>query len=86
MEILAVIYGLNSFKIYILNKPEVLIRTDCEAIVKFHERINEKTSSKRRWLNFIDATSIYTLKFEHVKGKDNGLADKLSRLMIRTTN
>ena len=85
-EILVVIYGLNSFKIYILNKPEVLVRTDCEAIVKFHEKISEKNSSKRRWLNFIDATSIYSIKFEHIKGKENTLADKLSRLISKTTN
>jgi len=81
-EILAVIYGLNSFRLYILNKSEVLIRTDCEAIVRFHQKINEKNSSRRRWLNFIDTISIYNLVFEHIKGKDNNLADQLSRLKI----
>ncbi|KAK6803117.1 hypothetical protein RDI58_000901 [Solanum bulbocastanum] len=84
-EVLAVIYGLNSFKLYILNKQEVLVRTDCEAIVKFHEKINSKASSKRRWLNFIDIISIYNnIVFEYVKGKDNDLADKLSRLQLKT--
>jgi len=80
-EILAVIYGLNSFKLYIINKQEILVRTDCEAIVKFHQKIEGKNSSKRRWLNFLDATSIYNISLEHIKGKDNSLADQLSRLM-----
>jgi len=62
-EILAVIYRLNSFKLYILNKQEVTIRTDCEAIVKFHHKINAKNSSRRRWLNFIDTISKYNLVF-----------------------
>ena len=81
-EILAVIYGLNSFRLHILNKPEILVRTDCEAIVKFYQKINDKNSSRRRWLNFLDTISIYNLKFEHIKGKDNNLADQLSRLNI----
>lgn len=83
LEVLAVIYGLNSFRIYIINKPEVLVRTDCEAIVKFYQKIADKHSSTRRWLNFINETSIYNLKFEHIKGIDNNLADQLSRLNIK---
>lgn len=84
VEILAVIYGLNTFRIYILNKPEILIRTDCEAIVKFHQKINDKTSSRRRWLIFLDTISIYHSRiFEHIKGNDNSIADQLSRLLIK---
>lgn len=66
---------------YILNKPKILVRTDCEAIVKFYQKIEEKNSSKMRWLNFLDATSIYNIVLEHIKGKDNNLADQLSRLI-----
>jgi len=81
-EILVVIYGLNSFRLYILNEPKILIRTDCEAIIKFHQKINEKNSSRRRWLNFVDTISIYNLIFGHIKGKNNNLADQLSKLKI----
>ena len=81
METLAVIYGLNSFKLYILNKPEILVRTDRKAIVKFYQKIKDKNSSKRRWLNFLDATSLYNIILEHIKGKDNNLADQLSRII-----
>jgi len=80
-EILVVIYGLNSFKLYIINKKEILVRTDCEAIVKFHQKINGKSSNKRWWLNFLDVTSIYNITLEHIKGKDNSLADQLIRLI-----
>ena len=83
VEILAVIYGLNSFRIF-FNKPEILIRTDSEAILKFHQKINDKTSSRRRWLNFLDTISIYhSIIFEHIKGNDNSIADQLSRLLIK---
>lgn len=82
-EVLAIIYGLNSFKLYILNKSEIIVRTDCEAIVKFHQTINQKNSSKRRWLNFVDTISVYNnIIFEYIKGKDNNLADQLSRLNL----
>ena len=85
-EVLAIIYGLNSFKLYVLNKSELLVRTDCEAIVKFHQKIDQKASSKRRWLNFMDTISIYpSIIFEYIKGKDNNLADQLSRLNIKMT-
>lgn len=85
-EILAIVYGLNSVRLYILNKPEILVRTDCEAIVKFHQTINHKNSSKRRWLNFLDTISVYkNIIFEYIKGKDNNLADQLSRLNLKIT-
>lgn len=66
-EVLAIIYGLNSFKLYVLNKNEILVRTDCEAIVRFHQKINQKASSKRRWLNFMDTISIYQQQQQHTQ-------------------
>ena len=82
-ELLAVIYSLDSFRLFILNKPEFTCRTDCEAIVKFFHRKNEKKSSTRRWLNFVDRIigNGYKVNFEYIKGKDNNIADNLSRLI-----
>ena len=34
-EILGVNYALDSFRLFLLNKKEILVRTDCKAIVKF---------------------------------------------------
>ena len=32
-KILAVNYALDSFRLFLINKKEILVRTDCEAIV-----------------------------------------------------
>lgn len=76
--------SLNSFRLDIINKKEITVRTDCEAIVKFYNKINEKRSSTRRWLNFIVSIvgNGYNIKFEYNKGSDNQIADYLSRLII----
>ena len=78
-EILGVINAINSFRLWLF-KP-FTVRTDCEAIVKFHKLLNEKKISNRRWLNFVDTITGngYIVKFEHIKGKENTLADYLSR-------
>ena len=44
-EILAVNYVLDSFRLFLLNKKEILVRTDCEAIVKFFNSRNNKIIS-----------------------------------------
>ncbi|KAK8938569.1 hypothetical protein KSP39_PZI011139 [Platanthera zijinensis] len=41
-EILAVCYRLDAFRMFIINKQEILVRTDCEAIVKFYLNRNKK--------------------------------------------
>ena len=53
-EVLAIIYAIDSFRILIISKKEITIRTDCEAAVKFYKLKNEKRSSQRRWLNFTE--------------------------------
>ena len=34
-EILTVVYALDSFKAFIIDKNRIKVRTDCQAIVKF---------------------------------------------------
>lgn len=51
-EILGVINAINSFKLF-LNKSFTL-RTDCEAIVKFYGKMNNKKHSTKRQINFVD--------------------------------
>ena len=86
-ELLAIIYAINKFELFLTGKPGFTVRTDCEAIVKFHSQLQEKKSiSRRRWLNFADVVNQkgYTnkIKFEHIKGEDNKIADLLSRILI----
>ena len=82
-EILAVTYAIDSFRIFIIPKKEILIRIDFEVIVKFCKLKNEKRSSQRRWLNFTERiiNAGVKIEIEHIKGKDNSLADSLRRLI-----
>ena len=41
-EILAITYAIDNFRILVIPKKEILIRTDCEAILKFYKLKNEK--------------------------------------------
>jgi ribonuclease HI len=79
-EILAIIYAINSFRLYIGFK-EFIVRTDCEAICKYYNQINSKKSSTKRWVSFEDIITGngYKVIFEHIKGKDNKLPDLFSR-------
>ena len=81
--VLVVTYAIDNFRIFIIPKREIIIRTDCEAIVKFYKLKNEKRSSQCRWLNFTERIINTGVKIEikHIKGKDNSLADSLSRLI-----
>lgn len=84
-EILAIIYCLDSFMLFICNKQEITIRTDCEAIVKYSHKVKgiRKTLSTKRWIKFTDSIINRGLKihWEHIKGVNNSLADTLSRLL-----
>nr|AHM92963.1 polyprotein [Banana streak CA virus] len=82
-EIQAVINSLDKFKIYYLDKKELIIRTDSQAIVSFYKKSSDHKPSRVRWLAFTDYITGTGLdvKFEHIDGKDNVLADTLSRLV-----
>ena len=62
-KILAVNYALDSFRLFLLNKKEILVRTDCEAIVKFFNNRDSKRISQRRWLSFKDRILNSNMKF-----------------------
>ena len=85
LELLAVNYALDSFELFIISKKEITLRTDCEAIVSFVNKmkLENKRSNRRRWLNFIDRiTNIgLIINFEHIKGSNNQIADILSRII-----
>lgn len=81
-EIHAAMNGLESFKLHYLDK-EILLRTDCDAIIRFFNKTNQNKPSQVRWLGFIDFctnTGVQVI-FEHISAKDNVLADSLSRLV-----
>ncbi|KAK6924282.1 Zinc finger, CCHC-type [Dillenia turbinata] len=82
-EIGAVIHSLESFKIFYLSQKKIIVRTDCQAIISFFNKSFSYKPSRLRWINFVDyitGTGV-DYKFEHIAGKDNQLADTLSRLI-----
>lgn len=59
------------------------IRTDCQALISFFNKTAQNKPSRVRWMAFVDYVtgSGVEVTFEHIEGKDNHLADSLSRLI-----
>nr|ASG91844.1 polyprotein [Cacao swollen shoot virus] len=87
-EIYALIKALESFKIFYLDKKHLVLRTDCQAIVMFHNKTSTHKPSRVRWITFSDyLTGLgVEITIEHINGKDNLLADQLSRLVFSSWN
>nr|QUQ60708.1 polyprotein [Cacao mild mosaic virus] len=80
-EISAVLHALETFKIFYLSQPTIIIRTDCQAIISFYNKSFNHKPSRLRWIRLSDwltGTGV-GYKFEHIKGEQNNLADHLSR-------
>nr|WKY95835.1 polyprotein [Dioscorea bacilliform BL virus] len=82
-EIHAVMNSMEKFKIHYLDKKELLIRTDCQAIMAFYNKSADNKPSRVRWIAFNDfITGLgIPVHIEHIDGKNNILADSLSRLI-----
>ncbi|ATZ69467.1 ORF3 polyprotein [Cacao swollen shoot Ghana J virus] len=87
-EIYALIKALESFKIFYLDKQHLVLRTDCQAIVMFYNKTSTHKPSRVRWITFSDyLTGLgVNITIEHINGKDNLLADSLSRLVFSSWN
>ncbi|KAG6468448.1 hypothetical protein ZIOFF_073133 [Zingiber officinale] len=86
-EIHACMEALSALKIHYLDKEEITLRTDCHAIIKFFNKTAQNKPSRVRWISFIDyvtGTGV-NIKFEHIEGTNNQLADALSRLVHYVT-
>ena len=74
-------------KIHYLDKSEITLRTDCQAIISFYNKTANNKPSRVRWIKFTDfvtGTGVH-INFEHIDGKHNTLADTLSRLTTYCT-
>lgn len=70
---------LSALKIQYMDKREVTLQTDCQAIINLYDKISHHKSSRVRWANFVDfitGTGV-EIKFKHIDGKHNVLADSL---------
>ncbi|ACV74337.1 putative polyprotein [Pelargonium vein banding virus] len=84
-EIHACMGTLSALKIHYLDRKEITLRTDCQAIVSFHNKMAQNKPSRVRWISFTDFITGLGIKvnIEHIDGKDNVLADTLSRLIFK---
>ncbi len=73
-ELLALVYGLKTFRQYLLAR-EILIRTD-HAALTYLKRTPEPVAQQARWLDLI---SEYNFTIQHRSGESNRNADGLSR-------
>jgi ribonuclease HI len=87
-EIHACMETLSAMKIHYLDKPEITLRTDCQAIISFYNKSSNNKPSRLRWVKFVDfvtGTGVQ-VHFEHIEGRLNTLADTLSRLTTLALN
>ncbi|CAL5429333.1 unnamed protein product [Camellia sinensis] len=82
-EIYACMNSLDAFKIYYLDKTQLTLRTDCQAIISFFNKTVDHKPSRSRWIAFTDYITGLGIEvsLEHINGSDNTLADALSRLV-----
>ncbi|XP_072180990.1 uncharacterized protein [Diadema setosum] len=74
-ECLGLVLTVQHFEVYLSNSPEVTVYTDHNPLT-FLERFRSKNQRLFRWSLFLQP---YGLKVTHIKGKDNIIADALSR-------
>lgn len=81
-ELLAVVWGVRYFRPYLFGR-EFELQTDHQPIKWLHAKHNGKDINPRlqRWLIQLGE---YNIKFEYIKGKENKIADFLSRINTKT--
>ncbi|KAG6533286.1 hypothetical protein ZIOFF_007152 [Zingiber officinale] len=82
-EIFVVMETMSALKIHFLDKEEITLRIDCQAIIIFHNKSAKNKPSRVRWITFTDFITGTGVKvnFEHIDDKLNIFADSLSKLM-----
>ena len=81
LELLAVVWGLEHFRLYIYGKP-IKPLTDHQALEPLIKRNrSNKTYSAplTRWLGWLDRLAHFTINVSHIAGKNLALTDYLSR-------
>lgn len=79
LECLAVVFGLQKFHQY-LEHREFDVHTDCSALSWLMTNPRQ-TGKIARWITFLNS---FKFNISHIKGKDNNVADCLSRLFEPT--
>ena len=74
-ETLAIILGLQHFEVYLNPSSPITIYTDHNPLV-FLSKVRDRNQRLLRWSLYLQE---YNLDIKHIKGKDNVVADALSR-------
>ena len=77
-ELLAIIKGINKFKIFLLPKS-ILIEMDSTPVARFIRNNTRKGVQARRLSRWKTLLSYYNFKIVHIKGTDNFLVKFVSR-------
>ena len=78
LEFLAVIWGLEHFRLYIYGKPVKLL-TDHQALEQLIKRNRSNKIYRARLTRWLDRLAHFTMNVNHIAGKHLALTDYLSR-------
>ena len=78
LELLAVVWGLEHFRLYIYGEPIKLL-TDHQALEPLIKRNRSHKTYSARLTRWLDRLAHFTINVNHIAGKDLALTDYLSR-------
>ena len=78
LDLLAVVWGLEHFRLYIYNKPIKLL-TDHQALKPLIKRNRSNKTYSARLTRLLDRLAHFTINVNHIAGKHLALTDYLSR-------
>ena len=78
LELLAVVWGLEHFRLYIYGKPIKLL-TDHQALEPLIKRNRSNKTYSERLTRWLDRLAHFTINVNHIAGKHLALTDYLSR-------
>ena len=78
LELLAVVWGLEHFRLYIYGKPIKLL-TDHQALEPLIKRNRSNKTCSARLTRWLDRLAHFTINVNHIAGKHLALTDYLSR-------
>ena len=78
LELLAVVWGLEHFRLYIYGKPVKLL-TDHKALEPLLKRNRSNKTYSARLTRWLDRLNHFDIKINHIAGKHLALTDYLSR-------
>ena len=78
LELLAVVWGLEHFRLYVYGKPNKLL-TDHQALEPLIKRNRSNKTYSARLTRWLDRLAHFTINVSHIAGKHLALTDYLSR-------